>query len=41
VRGVTRLDDQPIGDGEVGPWTRQLAVALAERERQAAAAPGR
>lgn len=34
VQPIVRLDGEPIGDGETGPWTRRLATAVAERERQ-------
>jgi D-alanine transaminase len=30
ARAVTRLDDQPVGDGRPGPFARQLAAVLAE-----------
>lgn len=36
VRGVVSLDGTRVGGGEVGGWTRALAVALAARERQEA-----
>jgi hypothetical protein len=31
---VVTLDGEPVGDGEIGPWARRLAVALAEHERR-------
>lgn len=34
AQAVVRLDGEPVGDGEPGPWTRRLAAALAERERR-------
>lgn len=37
VQPIVRLDGEPVGDGEPGPWTRRLAAAVAGREH----APGR
>lgn len=34
VQPVVRLDGEPIGDGEPGHWTRRLAGAVAEHERE-------
>lgn len=34
VQPIVRLDGEPIGDGDPGPWTRRLAAGVAERERQ-------
>jgi D-alanine transaminase len=33
VQPIVRLDGEPIGEGDPGPWTRRLAAAVAERER--------
>jgi D-alanine transaminase len=33
VRGIVTLDGEPVGTGEVGPWTRKLARAFEEHER--------
>jgi D-alanine transaminase len=33
VQPIVRLDGEPVGDGEPGPWTRRLAAAVGERER--------
>jgi len=38
VRGLVRLDGAPVGDGEVGPGTRELARRLADAEAREAAA---
>ncbi|HEX2163710.1 MAG TPA: aminotransferase class IV [Thermoanaerobaculia bacterium] len=32
VQPVVRLDGEPVGGGEPGPWTRRLAEAVAARE---------
>lgn len=34
VQPVVTLDGEQVGDGDVGPWTRRLAAALAEHERR-------
>lgn len=34
VRGIARLDGEPVAGGRVGEWTRLLAASLAARERQ-------
>lgn len=39
VRGLVRLDDEPIADGEVGHETRRFARLLAAAERAAVEAP--
>lgn len=33
VLGVVAIDDQPIGDGKVGPWTRRLYEEFRRRAR--------
>jgi D-alanine transaminase len=40
LQPVVRLDGQPVGDGEPGPWTRQLAEARDRLERELVAAAG-
>jgi D-alanine transaminase len=39
VQPVVNLDGEPVGDGEVGPWARRLAAALAEHERRHRTSP--
>lgn len=41
IQPVVRLDGEPVGGGEAGPWTRRLAAAVAEHERRHLAAPER
>lgn len=41
VQPIVRLDGEPVGDGDPGPWTRRLAAAVAEHERRHLAAPER